>query len=153
MNLLHGRVALLALLISTGSAVAGDLTVSITGLRSDAGRVLICLFSEASSRVDEFPDCDKGAPIRNDKIAISGGAAQISYKALPSGTYAIAFIHDENMDDALDTNFLGIPTEGIGVSNNPLLIGAPSFSQAEFKVAGNASLTIEAKYFLSSASR
>lgn len=132
----------------TNAAFASELTVTVTGLRSDAGRVLMCLFAERESVVSEFPDCDAGKPVRNDKLAISGGTATVTYKGLPAGNYAIALIHDENMDDKLDTNFIGIPTEGIGVSNNPLLLGAPSFSQARFQIAGNAALSVKAKYFL-----
>lgn len=145
------RCALLSVcagVLMTTAALGAELTVTVTGLRSDTGRVLMCLFAERESIVAEFPDCDTGKPVRNDKLSISGGAATVTYKGLTEGTYAIALIHDENMDNKLDTNFIGIPTEGIGVSNNPLLLGAPSFSQARFQVAGNATLSVEAKYFL-----
>lgn len=129
-------------------ASAGELKVTIKGLRSDSGLVLVCLFSQQGSKVDEFPDCDKGQPLKNEKVAIKSGMAEVVYTGLADGAYALAMIHDEDMDDRLDTNFIGIPTEGIGVSNNPLLLGAPSFEQARFTLAGNARVNIEAKYFL-----
>lgn len=35
--------------------------------------------------------------------------ARCSFLDIPSGTYALAVIHDENMDGKLNTNFLGAP--------------------------------------------
>jgi len=34
------------------------------------------------------------------------------------GKYAVSVFHDENSNGKLDTNFLGIPREGVGASNN-----------------------------------
>jgi hypothetical protein len=45
--------------------------------------------------------------------------------------------HGENSNGKLDTNLLGIPTEGYGFSNNATaLIGTPSFSDASFFYKG-----------------
>jgi len=49
----------------------------------------------------------------------------------------MAVIHDENMNGKLDTNWLGIPKEGYGFSNNARgVAGAPSFSAASFQYEG-----------------
>jgi uncharacterized protein (DUF2141 family) len=56
---------------------------------------------------------------------------------IPPGTYALAVIHDENMNGKLDTNWLGIPKEGYGFSNAAkATLGAPSFSAASFRYDG-----------------
>jgi uncharacterized protein (DUF2141 family) len=95
-----------------------------------------------------YPDCEKGRPIRSQKAPISNGKVVLTYTGLKDGVYAIAAIHDENGNGKLDTNFLGIPTEGIGISNNPQLMGAPKFDEAKFSITGNAAIAISMKYFL-----
>ena len=53
------------------------------------------------------------------------------------GTYALADVHDDNMNGRLDTTWVGIPTEGYGFSNGvKALVGAPSFSSASFPYDG-----------------
>ena len=37
----------------------------------------------------------------------------MTFKGLKDGVYAIAIIHDENTNGKLDTNFIGIPAEGV----------------------------------------
>jgi uncharacterized protein (DUF2141 family) len=45
--------------------------------------------------------------------------------------------NDENMNGKLDTNWLGIPKEGYGFSNDEkALLDAPSFSAASFQYDG-----------------
>ncbi|MEM8907174.1 MAG: DUF2141 domain-containing protein, partial [Bacteroidota bacterium] len=53
---------------------------------------------------------------------------------LPFGTYAISVYHDEDADGDLDTNFLGIPKEPYGFSNNAKgLFGPPKYKSASFE--------------------
>ncbi len=139
--------AFMTCLVSWPSAAA-DLKITVDSLRSDAGNLLICLFSGGESDTKVYPDCEKGRPIRSQKAAISGGKVILTYVGLKDGVYAIAAIHDENANGKLDTNFVGIPTEGIGISNNPRLTGTPAFDDAKFNVTGNTNVTITAKYFL-----
>ena len=42
-------------------------------------------------------------------IKVRHTQARCDFEDIPPGTYALAVIHDENMDGKLDTNFLGIP--------------------------------------------
>jgi uncharacterized protein (DUF2141 family) len=56
---------------------------------------------------------------------------------LPYGEYAIAIFVDANRNGKMDKNFLGIPKEQYGFSNNVMgRMAAPSFEQAKFKVTG-----------------
>ena len=65
---------------------------------------------------------------------------------IPDGEYAIAFFIDANGNKKLDKNFLGIPKEQYGFSNNAMgTLSAPSFEQAKFKVAGNTVQNIKLK--------
>lgn len=65
-----------------------------------------------------------------------------TFKNLESGSYAVALFHDKNSNEKLDTNFIGIPKEGFGFSNNPrVLTGPPSFNKASFELKTNSKLT------------
>lgn len=127
---------------------AADLTITIENLRSSQGQVLLCIFSGESSDPAEFPDCTKGRPVRTAKLAIAGGKAVTAFKGLKDGVYAVAAVHDENGNGQLDTNFIGIPVEGIAISNNPSLFGKPKFREGQFELKGSTSILIEAKYIL-----
>ena len=131
-----------------GTCEAADLKVSVEGLRSSSGQVLICVFSAESSDPSLFPDCEKGKPVKAAKASIAGGKAVVTFNGLKDGVYAVAIIHDENGNGALDTNLLGIPAEGVGVSTNPRLFGKPKFADGKFNVIGNTSISIESKYIL-----
>ena len=65
---------------------------------------------------------------------------------LPEGVYAIALFVDANKNLKIDKNFLGIPKEQFGFSNNAMgKLSAPSFEQAKFKVEGNTLQNIKLK--------
>lgn len=68
-----------------------------------------------------------------------------NFANIPPGKYAMVVIHDENMNGKLDTNWLGVPNEGYGFSNNAkALLSAPSFSDASFLYNGqNINMTLK----------
>jgi Uncharacterized protein conserved in bacteria (DUF2141) len=78
----------------------------------------------------------------------SQGFSLGSLPSIPPGKYALAVIHDENMNGKLDTNARGSPTEGYSFSNDAKgLFGAPAFSVASFAYDGRAlELTIGLQY-------
>ena len=81
-------------------------------------------------------------------IKIKKTQARCDFEDIPPGTYAIAVIHDENMNGKLDYNLLGVPKEGYGFSNDAKgMIGAPSFSAASFAYDGqNLEMTVTLHY-------
>ncbi len=81
-------------------------------------------------------------------IKVRNTEARCDFEDIPPGTYALAVIHDENMNGKLDTNWLGIPIEGYGFSNDAKgLFGAPSHSAARFLFDGQIlDLTISLHY-------
>jgi uncharacterized protein (DUF2141 family) len=134
--------------LAPAASVAAEITITIDNLRSSQGQVILCLFSAESSDKAAYPDCAKGKPVRQGKVEIAGGSVVVTYKGLKDGVYAVAAIHDENGNGALDTNFIGIPTEGVGVSNNPRLMGKPQFDEARLEIKGKTAITVSAKYIL-----
>jgi uncharacterized protein (DUF2141 family) len=63
----------------------------------------------------------------------SEGSLEVVLK-IPYGKYAVTIFHDVNQDAELSTNFMGIPKEPYGFSNNPKsTFGPPSFEQSLFE--------------------
>jgi uncharacterized protein (DUF2141 family) len=62
--------------------------------------------------------------------------------------YASAVLHDENQNSKMDFNFLGMPLEGYGFSNDAgALFGPPSFAAASFRLLPRASqITVKIRY-------
>lgn len=115
-----------------GSALpAGDVSATVTGLRSTRGQVLACL----TARPKAFPDCEKD-PAARAISAPAGEAVEIDFGPVPAGRYAIALFHDENGNGRLDKRLM-MPREGYGFSRNaPVVLGPPSFASAAFPVDG-----------------
>jgi len=141
---------LAALVFATLSAVAFAQTpcpgihVKILNIRNSTGTVACALFESP----DGFPIEYLRSATNIMVIKIRKTQARCDFEDIPPGTYALAVIHDENMDGKLDTNWLGVPTEGYGFSNDAKAsLGAPSFSAASFPYDGrNLDLTISLEY-------
>ena len=60
-----------------------------------------------------------------------------NYSLREDGKYAFRFFHDENSNGKLGTNWLGIPNEGFGFSNNAKgTFGPPAFEKTVFVLKG-----------------
>lgn len=97
------------------------------------GGVIINLFDE-SGYLD--------TPLRKSSISIpEDGTVTTKFENIKAGVYALTVIHDKNGDKKMDTNFLGIPYEKGGFSNNvPAKFGPAKFEKAAFQV-GEAPVT------------
>ena len=133
-------VILLAIAISSAarsddSASKGELVATVTNTRGDKGRVGCSLFNDSDPKA--FPrDSDKS--FKRMWAQIKGGTAACGFKDIPVGTYAIVVFQDEDMTGKMRNNFMGMPQEGFGFSQNPVVrFSAPSFSEASFKYDGN----------------
>jgi len=129
--------------LSAYTPLAKGIKVDVSGLRSNNGFVLVSLFREGGG----FPDKAEKA-IRKAKLGISERKATVVFTDVQPGQYAIAILHDENGDQKMNTNALGIPKEGYGFSNNVIgAFGPPSFKRASFKYNGEMStVSIKARY-------
>mgnify|MGYP001098662521 CR=1 FL=1 len=121
----------------------GRLTVEIDGLRNQTGEVCLRVYDRSAG----FPGEDEGV-VAEQCSNIATVPLTLEFDSLAFGTYAIALFHDENIDAVLNTNFVGIPLEGFGFSNNPTLrSGPPEFQEAVVFVGGrNTTVQIEMQY-------
>lgn len=107
------------------------LKVKIKGLKNSNGKVGVSLYKTK----DGFPDKSENA-VRNGLVSIVNNEAIIEWEGLPMGEYAISIMHDENENNKMDTNFMGIPKEGFGFSNGAKAkFGPPSFDKAKFSLS------------------
>ncbi|KAF1686809.1 hypothetical protein B1992_05275 [Pseudoxanthomonas broegbernensis] len=122
------RAALLAALLCAGAASAADLTVELDGIRAATGELKV-------SVVDSAQGWDgQAAPVATRSTPPAGGTARLQFDGLAPGDYAVLVMHDENGNGQLDTNALGMPLEGYGFSNNPMVMRKATFEEARFSV-------------------
>ena len=106
------------------------LVVNIDGLQSNDGKVRIALSNSEESYSSDGKDAYRGgdAQITNKK-------ALYTFTEVPYGVYAVKLFHDENNNDKLDSNFMGIPQEPYGFSNNARgTFGPASWDDAKFEI-------------------
>ena len=138
MNYLYLVFSLLFALETLGQSNPTNLQVSISGASSETGSIRILVFSKPSG----FPDQVKQA-VRSISLPSKNGKASFKLTDLPTGTYAIGVIHDQDNNGKLSTNAVGYPTEKFGFSNNPkVYFGPPSFEKAAF-VLGKTAVLVE----------
>lgn len=115
---------------SIAQAQNSTVTVQVENLKNEKGVCRACLYNDAKS----FPG-EKGKAVSCKSAKISNGKSTIVFENVTNGMYAISVFHDENNNNDLDENFLGIPKEGYGASKNVLpKMSKPSFDDNAFKV-------------------
>tara|TARA_B100000767_G_C19754865_1_gene532491 strand:+ start:1940 stop:2362 length:423 start_codon:yes stop_codon:yes gene_type:complete len=111
------------------------LTVKISGLKSNKGTIIIGLYN---NKLGFLKNEYKG-----DVVEIKEKRATIIFKNIDAGEYAVSFIHDENKNNKMDTNFFGIPKEDYGCSNNAKsFMGPPKYEDAKFMLSENKTILI-----------
>lgn len=139
------RAVFLLLAVSASGAAFADgqaLTVRLNGIQHDQGAVRVALFSDPKS----FRKVDKA--FATQEAPAARGTVTLLFEDVPAGQYAIMVYHDENANGELDRRFGMFPTEGYGLSNNPKVMGPPTFGESEFAVSGTAptELDIDIRY-------
>jgi len=82
-----------------------------------------------------------------DMSEIKDKKCSYSIKNLKAGKYAVRYFHDENINGNLDTNLVGIPTEGYGFSNNVTgTFGPPAFEKWLFEIKGDIKIVLKPTY-------
>lgn len=111
--------------------------VHVKNLRSNNGLVRINLFASAKG----FPSKHTLA-FKTLSGKITNLSAEVALPDIPHGAYAIGVLHDEDANGKMKTNWLGMPREGVGVSNDAKgFFGSPKFEDANFKLDAD-SLTL-----------
>ena len=128
-------IAILIMLIAMPLALRADDTskaagikVEVTGFRNDNGKLGCSLFNAPEG----FPR-DGTKVFRHMWAPIHGGRGECFFAGVPAGDYAVTVFHDENNNGKFDMNWMGMPLEGYGFSNNVKpMFKAPSFDECNF---------------------
>ncbi|WP_299667971.1 DUF2141 domain-containing protein [uncultured Polaribacter sp.] len=113
-----------------------NLTVHISGLASDRGTLMVGIYNKKENFLKK--------QFKGDVVHISDKKSVVVFKDLPKGEYAVSFVHDENNNKKMDTNFFGIPKEAYGCSNNAKgFMGPPKYEDAKFQLAENKTINIK----------
>lgn len=143
------------MIVHTLAVEAGELRITVDGIRSPHGTVLIGLYdSPASFKKAVDTSAKEGFLIDPDRfaaVALRANAAlksAVVFSNLGPGRYAAVAFHDENGNGKLDKNFLGVPTEPYGFSKNAQgIFGPPTFDAAAMTLGdGNEAVRIELIY-------
>jgi uncharacterized protein (DUF2141 family) len=141
------RSFLLIALVAISEINASELIINLSN-QEQAGTLMLAIYQNAESF--------QGS-VKNEKRSETGvfkglelylepeDVTRLSTE-IPNGFYAIALFIDVNGNKKLDKNFLGIPKEQFGFSNNAMgTLAAPTFNQAKFNIEGRAVQNIKLK--------
>ena len=136
---------LLYLFTLSGKSFAQDslsVNVTVEGFQNSKGICRLLLFENEEG----FPDLRQFAILMSNQ-GIQNKTAEFNLKIKP-GKYAVAVLHDENSNGKMDKNWLGIPSEGFGASNNPKIgFGPPEFDESAINLdKNNAKVKIKLNY-------
>ncbi len=134
-------VTLMLLAPSIAWGEPGVVTVIVSGVRSNAGHVLVAVCDKATFLE---PTCRY-----TGRAPASNGAVTIRIEGVPPGIYAAQAFQDENDNGKIDRSLLGFPREGLGFSNDAKIsFGPPSFDDAAFSLGpSGASIRFALRYF------
>ena len=142
------------LLFFCSSAAASNLWVTIDGVASSKGTLMIGLYDSEAHFRTAIANAGK-IGLLNDPSRLVGiamraiaGTQSVVFTNLKPGAYAVIVFQDANDSGKLAENWLGEPTEGYGFSNNAeSFMSAPSFKNASVLLGDNdLSIVITLKY-------
>lgn len=124
------------------AARAGEqavLTVKVDHISSKGGNLRLALYDAKS-----FAD-DNAEPVADKVVPAVPYSVSVTFGAVPPGTYAVKMFQDANTNEKFDFNWLGIPAERYGFSNNArpdwVRLAAPGFDAAKIELKPGANWT------------
>jgi uncharacterized protein (DUF2141 family) len=119
------------------------LQVSVSGMRSANGLLSITIYPDDAEHF-----LDGKYKLARQTVPVTLPVTSACFVVGAPGWYAVALFHDENSNGHLDTNLLGIPTEGYGFSGNPTIyLGPPGLDRVRFEAhAGDNPVPVRMKY-------
>jgi uncharacterized protein (DUF2141 family) len=123
------------LLISKCAFSQFTLKIEITDLRNNKGKIMLQVFDESENVINQ------------EMSDIREKYCSFTLKNLRSGKYAARFYHDENLNQIMETNIAGKPTEGYGFSNNVTgRFSMPPFEKWIFSLDQDTTISLKTVY-------
>lgn len=133
-------VSLILLIFSSAAAFSAELRLTVDGIRSDSGEILIGLYDNEEGFQNAVTNAATRGLVPDSRrlvgmaIRAKHGTQSAVFTQLDPGRYALIVIHDENDNGRLD-EVLGVPSEGYGFGNDARnILGAPTFDAAAITV-------------------
>lgn len=109
----------------------------IEGVKETKGDMKIAIYNNAEdySKSENY--------FLYEDIAVTTKDFEYMFQNIPHGTYVISVFHDLDTNDKLNTNWIGMPKEPFGFSNDAKgRMGPPKFEDASFKVEKDMEIVI-----------
>lgn len=118
---------------------SGSLKIVVTGFNSDEGIVRAGIYFNAEGkRISQQLRAHY-----NLTSAVSQKKAIFEIDDLQPGRYAVSIMHDSNNNHKMDYNWMNIPEEQYGFSNNPkVLISPPLFDECSVLVSNGKQILV-----------
>ena len=110
-------------------AMAGDVTVTLTGVQARGGVLLAALQTQGQFM-------QPGGAYGERVTDPATGALRLTFHNVAPGDYALMVLHDEDSDGQMKMNG-SMPAEGWAMLNAEALRAAPTFDQVKFTVAAS----------------
>lgn len=140
-RLLYFQMLLLFVLCSF-TTTNQTIDVKITGMRSTQGVIIIKIFKNDN-------DFQKDIAVRTlffKKESVSKGEMTVKLH-LDNTIYGLALLDDENNDNKMNYNFIGLPNEGFGFSNYyHTSLTRPKFDAFKFSPGINQKVVMQIRY-------
>ncbi len=95
---------------SQAQANAYQMTIEFKGVQSNEGAIILALYDDPKA----FPKKLKQAA---KVVKVDPKQKKVRVAELPKPHYAVVAFHDQDSDGKLKKNFMGMPTESIGLAN------------------------------------
>lgn len=109
-----------------------QLTLKVIGIEEAVGQICYAVYENEEDYKESENQFSAGC------IAIDSVNFQYVITDVPPGTYMISLFHDEDNNEELNTNWIGMPREPFGFSNDARgRMGPPKWEDASFVVKGD----------------
>ena len=114
-----------------GPALAPTCGSIATNVKSDQGKLYVWVYDKKDDWLSDRYRTQKSVAVAGNR---TGDTVTVEL-LLPAGEYALSIFQDVNDDGKLERNFIGIPKEPAGLSNNLRpRFGPPKYKDAKFAV-------------------
>ena len=124
-------------LFAEETAEEKKLTVQITNVTSEEGQIILAIYNSSENY-------DKRIAFQEVKLKPEIDTV-IFETNLPDGQYLVMLVHDINNNGKLDTSFIGMPKEPVGLSNYDGKGIPGKFKKHKFSVNENTEIIIPLK--------
>lgn len=128
------HLALILLALCGGAQVRAEtakVTLTVNNIQSDVGRLFVSVYDSKDTFLGEQKFLAQEVGLQG----MQNGQVTLQLE-LPYGSYAISVHHDNNDNGEMDSNFIGIPKEPVGLSNGHVpKFGPPRFTKAMIEIA------------------